>query len=515
MRALRLALGLAFALAGCTPDGLATDPRATLDPGSSGSTGFTTGHTGGSLSSATVGGSSGGPTTGSGSTGGSSAGSTGSSSSGGSGSGGTTGNCPQTGPAPTLQCQRSDGSTRWLMTKESVHLDCTLTGAEETPTWSGSVAPGFFSVDVRNAPAVITVGLGEATLPTTFGDTQVQVTLTATFCQAAPAQTTVSLPVVGNNLITDHYGGRVELFSSGGTDLGHFAGAVFNGSVAPSLIASLSNGHLLIGGQGLLAEVDRTGALVRTFDAVDGAGNDLYPGCPSGSGCTVDPVSAAEASDGKLWVSVNQGQSRNGFLYRFLPSGAYFDTVPAPAAAAGTTYWLPYGVARRSDGAMLVATGDVHDPPHLAVYPAGSTAGSYVAIDMKECDTSGCSEPTFAEQGLAGLWIDPDDTVFLGNLWADGIASGFGAFDGASLSFLRGTQHPASNDSVANSYGNRALTRSGDMLLAATWTGCVWALDPQTLYPLPQGPGVGSFGCVVSTSVAIDPRGVAHLGPAP
>ena len=175
MRALRLALGLAFALAGCTPDGLATDPRATLDPGSSGSTGFTTGHTGGSLSSATVGSSSGGAATSSGSIGGTSAGS-----SGGSGSGGTTGNCPQTGPAPTLQCQRSDGSTRWLMTKESVHLDCTLTGAEETPTWSGSVAPGFFSVDVRNAPAVITVGLGEATLPTTFGDTQVQVTLTAT-----------------------------------------------------------------------------------------------------------------------------------------------------------------------------------------------------------------------------------------------------------------------------------------------------------------------------------------------
>jgi len=502
----------------CDDEGLYSAPREHLDEATSAVTSNTTGHTtsthGSGNGSGSTGTTSTTSTTGSGSTSSTTTTSTTTT----TGTSTTGSNCTQSAAAPTLSCSRSDGLTTWLALGSDVHLGCTLTSATESPSsWSGQDALGLFNVDVRSAPDVVSVGLSDAQVPNNFSDAQLQVTITANFCDEAPAQTVVTLPVLGNSIVADHYQGIVKVFSSAGTDKGLFAATAFTGR--PNMIANLHNGDVLIGGwndtlaTGFIVEVDRNGQLVHTFDATDSSSNTLYPGCSSGSGCEVAPFDAAEGPDGKIWVTINSGVDSTGYLRRFLPSGAYYDTVAEPPSAPIST-WLPMGVVQGPGGEMIVATGYGHSPPYLAVYPSGSTAGNFVPIDMKTCDQSGtCTEQSFNEMGLAGLYWDGQDTLYIANSWDDDEDSDLGAFDASTFAFLRGTRHPAGiSDLTYNLVGFRSLTGDGDWLLASAWNECGWAVDRQNLYPVPQQTGVSSQGCAVGDQSDIyDPRGIAHF----
>ncbi|MBS2027675.1 MAG: hypothetical protein JST54_07225 [Deltaproteobacteria bacterium] len=509
---------LVVGLCACNDEGLWSAPRDHVDEGTTavtGSMGTTTHGSGnGTGNSSGTSSTTSSNTTGSGSTGTSSTTST-------STSGSTTGaNCTHAGAAPTLSCSRSDGLTTWLPLGSDVHLGCTLTGNTETPSsFSGQDALGYFTVDGRSAPDVVTVGLSDAQVPNTFADTQVSITITANLCDEQNAQAVVTLPVLGNSVIADHYRGLVEVYSSAATDKGLFAGAAFSGR--PNMVANLPNGDILIGGwndtvgTGFIVEVDRNGQLVHTFDATDASSNTLYPGCSSGGGCEMMPWGATQAPDGKIWVSVNESAFSAGHLYRFTSNGAYYDEVPAPTNQSSVT-WVPMGSTLGPGGEIIVANGYQHAPPYIAVFPAGSTVGNYVPLDMKTCVSGqGCSDPSFNEMALADVWWDGQNTLYVANTNDDDNDSDLGAFDASTFNFLRGTVHPSNavNDRTNNSYGFRALTGFGDNILLSVWSGCGWTIDPQTLYPLGPGPGINQNGCAVGDqSVIYDPRGIAHFG---
>jgi len=492
-----LALGALIALAGCGD--LLSHPELYSQTGAANGASDSTGTSASGGTASTTGGA----TTG---------GSTSSSATAGS----TTG-CPETGAAgPAITCQRADDSDRWLAVGEQVELHCTVDSGAAPIGFSGATDPALFTVDGRSGPDSIFVGLASTRLPLDFGDTQVKVTVTAHFCHAAPSATVVTLPVVGNLVAADHFGGTVQVFSSGGTALGALASAFITGP--PTSLTSLTNGDLLIGTESQLIEVTRAGAKVRDFDLTDHNGASLYPA--NGQGSPIAPWAAAEALDGKIWVAANADSSGDGFLYRYLPSGAYYDAVPEPTNAQ-PAYWLPMGVARRADGAMLVTSGSTHSHPYVATYPAGSTVGAYGMVDVLTCTQgAGCVEPSFNDMGLSGLALDPGDgTVYASTIWEQEGTSDLVAFDPDTFAFKSATPHPtnSTDDLSAGGYGYRGVARAGDWLVVPVWTGCIKVFDVQTLYPI-AGPGAGAGpdarGCLVPGSTT-DWRAVAHLGAAP
>lgn len=499
MRALRHSPGLAAALllafSGCDGIGLWSAPREHLEAAGSSS---------GSGSGASSTSGSGGTSSGSGTTGVTSGTTT---------SGTTTGSCGgQT--APAIHCARADGASSWFVIGEAPELVCSVDPGPAPTSWSGVTDPAYFTVDARNAPAHLYVGLPATNVPLGFGDTQVAVTVTATFCPGVTSSDVVHLPVVGNNLAADHWDGNIKAYASGGQSLGLFGAAVSLGK--PNLVAALDNGDVLVGSSTRIVELDRSGVLVRDFDLTDHTGTPLMPDC--GSGCTTEPWGAANDASGNVWLSVNHGRDSNGALYLFDSSGTYASTLPAPGGAT-PTYWLPTGIARRPDGAMLVTSGDEHDPAYLGIYPAGSTSGSYGSISIPNCTaypdggSYQCAPNSTAEAGLSGAWVDPDGTLFVSNLWMFDNDGDLAAYDANSLQFKRASPHTPNTDVFSNQWF-RGLTRAGDWLLVAVWNGCVWAVDPQTLLPLPEGRGVNANHCIAADGL-IDLRSVAHLGPKP
>jgi len=435
-------------------------------------------------------------------------GSTAGTSAGSGGSGGTTGSCAGL-TVPAIHCARQGGELGWLVVGETPVITCTVDPGSAPSSWTAAVNPGFFTADARSAPDAVYVNLVASGVPIDFGDTDVAVTVTAHFCAGAATTDVVHLNVVGNTLAADHWEGNVKVYSSGGTSLGLLGGAVVSGS--PNMLATLANGDVLVGSSTQLVELSRGGALVKTFDVADHASAPLFPGC--GDGCITEPWAAAEAADGNIWVTANSGRDSNGFIYRFSPAGRYLDTVPRPTGA-NPTYWLPMGIARRGDGAMLVSTGAEQSPAYLALYPSGGVSGTYMQAQVQDCTASGCTTPTFNDMGLSGIWIDPDGTLYATNIWEDDEDGDLAAFDATTLAFHRASVHPTSGLDPTYNKWFRGLTRAGDRLLVAVWNSCVWAVDPQTLMPLPEGRGVSANGCIAGTGV-IDLRSVAHLGAAP
>lgn len=415
-------------------------------------------------------------------------------------------------PGFTVACARADASSAPVLAGQTVEIDCTSTPGTDKLTWSPRASPAYatFSNELATTGKLWVTFLGPS-LPKDFADSDVALTITATATGAGARDATLSLPVVGNVLMTNLAGG-IAAYRSDGTTRSDFVGPAR--IAKPTMVLQLKDGTVLAGavfggGSEPLQLFDAHGALVRAFASTDHAGKALWE-------ADAYPWGAAEEADGTLWVSKYTGSYSTGALLKFSTDGGFLAEVAPPGDLHQLQLtWIPQGIAVLSDGTVVVANNASRSSsPHVAIFPKQGVSRS-LTLPFQVCDTGPHGEAVCHNNGDSGgatMGLLASGGELLVTL--DGSSTAFvAAYSDPDLGFLRSTEFR----SGPSQYGLYNLTlgslaRVGPHLLTAKpHYGCPVVIDPNTLY-VPADWGDQDSGCFVRLDSGSVVRGLTQLG---